>query len=328
VSSEAKSLVRFEGENGWSLKTGNELDRGIVAGFLRQFPIGLRSEAKRLVCRIEVLERERTIGMIKAAMSNYLALMGTGATALVPLTPSSGERMRTILREELGAFPDFHVVSTIHDALTRTSTFQRILFIDDNVVSGSQCTEQIRYWFELGAKSRPSDANYFQTPLSPKELEVVKKMPVAFAFALADDKRVSDLASKIRELLAPVGVNFAPEVIFFGESLGKYSGSAGSSVISTQLREFLRTVGRQVIRPHVARDNATMSETQLDAECERKALGYDNSEGLLATSLNVPSSTYTALWCPGMYRATPEGPELAWLPLLIRDGHARNAVLF
>lgn len=328
IVSEARALVRFEGEKGWNLKSGNELDTNLVRGFIRQFPLTLRQDAKRLVTKLTVLERDQTIRLLHRALTDYVAELGRKPTALVPLTPSSGARVRTILREELSGFPEFHVASTIHDALDDRAAFEQILFVDDNIVSGNQCLEQLRYWFELNPKQRSTDSNYFQTALSPKEVEKLRAKPVAFAFALGDGGKLQQLTATATQLLAPVGLSLPQRMFYLGEQLSTYSGATGAQNISEELRQFLRLVGRQVIRLHIERDNPGATQGKIDAECEKKALGYGNAEGLLATSLNVPSSTYTALWCPGTYRLRPEGPEIPWLPLLIRDGHALNAVLF
>ena len=55
--------------------------------------------------------------------------------------------------------------------------------------------------------------------------------------------------------------------------------------------------------------------------CRRDMFGYGNVGGLAATSLNVPSATVTALWCPGLHNGHP------WMPLLIRRNKLRHLVI-
>ncbi|WP_420869819.1 phosphoribosyltransferase-like protein [Bradyrhizobium septentrionale] len=53
----------------------------------------------------------------------------------------------------------------------------------------------------------------------------------------------------------------------------------------------------------------------------KNALGYGNSEGRTVTLWNVSTSTFTALWCPGVVDGEP------WFPLFIRRGYAGRLIV-
>ncbi len=327
----APGLASFEGENGWTLRSGSELDLNRIGAFIRQFPPIIRREAAVLVQRLTVLNRVTTCELILNALRGRISGNVSESIALVPLTPSSGERLRGFLKGQLlGELASCSLVSSLEDALAEGNSYKSIVFIDDNIVSGTQCFDQLGYWLDVNVKSRPSDANYFKSKLSPREVAELKKKSVTFAFAVGNDREKESLSEHMRIFTNSHGLQLCSTPFYFGQGLSEHSGAVDSpSPINSDLREFLRTVGRQVIREHVKRDGRYATEALIASECERRALGYSNAEGMLATSLNVPSSTYTALWCPGTYLSpTSNGRQIPWLPLLIRDGQEASVIVF
>jgi hypothetical protein len=69
------------------------------------------------------------------------------------------------------------------------------------------------------------------------------------------------------------------------------------------------------------------------AAARNHALGYGNKLGGVVTPLNVPSSTFTALWRPGFYDPTgeylsPDSRVAPWVPLFIRASQFSKVVLY
>jgi deoxynucleoside triphosphate triphosphohydrolase SAMHD1 len=89
------------------------------------------------------------------------------------------------------------------------------------------------------------------------------------------------------------------------------------------LKGFLARVGADLLAlyRYKADDGALSLPKAKKEDCLKDALGYGNAEGLLTTIFNVPVSTITALWCPGLFERRP------WMPLLLRRGYLEQLVI-
>lgn len=211
--------------------------------------------------------------------------------------------------------------ASLEDALERSSDQDAIVMVDDNIASGTQSGRQLKLWLNAKARRPHPNSNYFARPL--RSSDVLKQRNIHFAFALGlDDGRarlINDCKSN--------GLAVTVDRIQFGELLANWSGKATASTpIDLGLRDFLRHVGKSLFGPSPEEE---IVGPQHESKWERKALGYDNLEGLVVTPFNVPTSTYTALWLPGAYvpEGAPQDAVIAWWPLFIRQGMFRRLVL-
>ena len=101
--------------------------------------------------------------------------------------------------------------------------------------------------------------------------------------------------------------------------------------LSEELKTFLETVGIGLMTSKFLARGDNWEAAVVAAK--EHSLGYKNRMGGLVTPLNVPSSTYTALWRPGTYdpsgvyanRASCSAP---WIPLFIRASQLARVVLY
>lgn len=335
ISANAPGLSFYEGEHNWTLRSGSDLDLNKIGAFIRQFPPNLRPKAVALICKLTVLTRTNTSELLIDGLKPFLlTLNGSAKVTLVPLTPSSGELLRTYLKDHAksGAMSGCHIASTLNDALADSSAPETIIFFDDNIVSGTQCFNQLDYWLNISSRSASNGANYFTSSLDEGKLSILRTIPIGFAFAVGNDEAKSELVARLSEFAKNNHLKLLQNPFSFGQNLSQHSGKVGSSSpIDPELREFLSVVGQCVIRTKVEQDDRYTTDKAIQDECNNRALGYSNAEGMLVTSLNVPSSTYTALWCPGTYLSkTHDGisREVPWLPLFIRSGHIGSTVIF
>jgi len=211
----------------------------------------------------------------------------------------------------------------LDDALKDLKPGEKLVLFDDNLASGIQAERQLNLFFGQGGEVQ-SGSNYFSAALSGAGQKALRASQVGFAFAVCNDEGRESGKVRLEAAASRLGLNLGPGDISASHSLSEWSGKAGQAkAISDDLRDFLRQVGTGVIGDQLQMEPGKAPT----GEIERRALGYDNLEGLCVTGFNVPTSTYTALWCPGNYRVTTDR-ELPWRPLFIRTGKLRDLVLF
>jgi len=156
---------------------------------------------------------------------------------------------------------------------------------------------------------RPSAFQFDEPPKLPRER--LQQMPLAIAVCTGSAAK-SPLSSRLTVL----GYT-AFRGIFLEEELRSQQIS-----LSPDLERFLSEVGTSLLAYcwYGEHDKNLLSAEKQD-RCRANALGYDGARGLLATLINVPTSTLTPLWCPGLSKNAP------WMPLVIRRGYIRHLVL-
>jgi HD superfamily phosphohydrolase len=314
----AKKFESYRGDFGWSV---NRPDA--ICHFVAQFPPILRGPAVQLLKSVRILDRP-TLGRDVWAAIQKLPEFGQRPFLLAPLSPSSGNLIRSYLKDrsvELQASKCL-LYSEVHSALQDAQPdVHRLVIYDDNIASGSQATKQLRIWCGGPASSARIQSNYSLKAVDETALDKLRKIPCGFAFAVAHSAGIEALLSAASELK----IKLAEHEITYASSLKTWTGAAESSyAVPANLRQFLASVGQQLMM-ELALDEG-LSQAAAVAQAEQRKLGYDNLEGLLVTSLNVPSSTYSALWCPGSYVA-PNSKPIAWRPLFIRSELTRALVL-
>jgi hypothetical protein len=144
-----------------------------------------------------------------------------------------------------------------------------------------------------------------QMKLDPNRRDLLERMDIWLATCVG----ASTSEASVRKNLSGTKMKFAG--VRFGANV---SAQARSARLSPSFEKFVRSVGIECIRH-------CRGFKKVTAECQKNALGYGNMKGLTVTVWNVPTSTYTALWAPGVVAGEP------WCPLFVRRGYVQNLVV-
>jgi len=244
--------------------------------------------------------------------------MATGRGFVTGFSPDSGNLVRTETEHELSVAlgaEGWVFKKTIRDVFSDARPDDRLVLLDDNVTSGSQAVCQFLAWTgvreEDWTPEQRAERGIERTPLSVRDLEVLRSMRLSFVTALGTETARATLTAELPKL----GVEKFDGVVFSEEMhAGAY--------LSPELEKHLQEVGTSLIAwaRKGERNLSKLNRDQLK-DCERDALGYRGEKTLVSTPLNVPVGTLTALWCPGFYRSEP------WMPLLIRRGYMDKLVI-
>lgn len=307
----AGKFREFSGQHGWRVTPET------LRQFLNQFPPRYRDDAKTLLGSFNFLNRATASKLLWEAIATTVVKIREGKAAksihVVPLAGTSAHMMLELSKQEnrqqlrsLG----LHDRRSIHETLGIAKPGDAIIFVDDNVSSGTQFSAQLLRWIGL-QKDSPDDAVRREDGIESFELEPNAKLLLSgLEIRLATCVGKSGSEAFVRKNLEIA----SGSLDFCGLSFGKELTMASSSSLESNFREFLARVGTECMRS--ARDMAAA-----DDDCRSKALGYGNSEGRTVTLWNVPTSTITAFWCPGIVDGEP------WFPLFIRRGYADKLVV-
>lgn len=308
----ANRLKKFDGQGGWTVVPAS------CAAFVSQFPPALRAEITELLSKeLRMVDRE----MIRSCLERLILQQRNTFKKIhvTGLTPDSGNMVRMLLEHEArdslrdrGIF----IEKDLLGALEALGEGDLLLLCDDVMSSGSQAQCQFRSWFGVPREQWPvphqSELGVTVSKLDEKHLEILRKSYVVVAICEGSRTGVPELTSLVKRL----GVeNFVG--VFIGNALDR-----PTRTLSANLRSFLSSTGAELIA--YSRFKAKAITDLMPAEqqqCWEDALGYSNAEGLLATYLNVPTSTLTCLWCPGMARGHP------WMPLMLRRGYINRLII-
>jgi hypothetical protein len=297
----------FSGQHGWKITEES------LRHFLNQFPPNLRQDAENLVSTLNFLNRHRTSDLLRRAITSILSdtAKADGAIHVVPLAGTSAHVAMELLKQESwselkGA--SIKLSLSIHEVLGIAQPGDRVVFVDDNIGTGTQFSAQILRWCgELkAAHSKPlrEERGIELSPIDKNAKGLLSKVDVWLATCVGS----SDSENAVKHNLRGSAVDF--KGLRFGETLSAPKHNRPSA----PLREFLCSVGSECVRHSRELENITK-------ECRDNALGYGNKEGLTITLWNVPTSTYTALWSPAIVRGEP------WCPLFIRRGYVEKLVV-
>ncbi|TCP96361.1 HD superfamily phosphohydrolase [Sphingomonas sp. PP-F2F-A104-K0414] len=292
----------FDGQGGWRIRPST------VAAFADQFPPGLRDGLFDVLLQGTVLDQVESVRLLKIAIA---AAVGEGfaQAVLVPLSSSSGGPVVAMLTAELPT--GLNVATTIKDSLAFPD--RPILLIDDNAVSGTQSAAQLHKFSGAELSTWPVDLQGEDTlfpGLTPEEWEELRTRSFGIAVAVGADAASKRLKAAADELGASGYQGF-----FCGEILG------ARLTWPNDLRVFLETVGADLVAQSkfdCVRSELNTAESQ--SACDHRRFGYGNHGGITVTNHNVPASTVTALWQPGMHEGKP------WIPLFIRRGRLKNLI--
>jgi hypothetical protein len=237
---------------------------------------------------------------------------------LVPLSPSSGQYIRTHIRSILGATSEITVHANLTDALNSVEAAKAgsIVFVDDNIVSGTQAALQVGLF--MGGSIENQEGNYVVEQLDDRLKAIFRSCEVGAAFAVGCD----DGAKKLSGAALAHEIRLQVENVTWGKPIQEFSGRG---FVSDDLRAFLGEIGTTVLQRRFEREYS-IDPARTAAQF---ALGYGSMEGLLATSLSVPTSTYPAFWCPGFREVSVGSTRIRfpWTPLFLRTNMLQHLVL-
>lgn len=327
---------RYQGQFGW------QITKELLEAYIWQFPPKFRSEALGLISRIVILDRDTVAQKIRHALEQIRAGARAGATIKVAsLSPNSGAEVRMALEERYKDDDSFRKAFSVHHSLQECldkislESEQQLVLIDDNIVSGSQALSQLASWLGISREQWPEDIreeqNIDESQLSDVDRQKIKTLirsaRLAICVCVGASKQAGEKLSWITKKLDEAAIEGSSQDSLFEAApvsiriVCAEELSSQSRKPQTDFESFLSQVGAQCY----AHAKYSSSYVDLSRErrriCDRNALGFGNACGTTLTYRNAPVSTYTALWCPGIFEGRP------WIPLAIRRGYVKSLVL-
>jgi HD superfamily phosphohydrolase len=306
----------FSGQHGW-----NVTEESLLA-FIGQFPHNLRDDAKELIRNLNFLNRHKTGDLLRNSTKEIFDELANSEQTkihIVPLAGTSGHVAMELLKQEFRKelkHSHINLSHSIHETLGVASRGDNVIFIDDNIGSGTQFSAQLRSWTGTLTSARNQKVRIEKgielSALDKNRRELFEQLNIWLATCVGtneSERRVMDNLEKSKIMFR--GIRFGA-ALSYKDSKSEKSQTEWSP--SNQLIEFLRQVGAECIRH--ARGLSKIAKS-----CMADSLGYGNYEGQTVTLWNVPTSTYTALWCPGMVEGEP------WFPLFIRRGYVEDLII-
>jgi HD superfamily phosphohydrolase len=299
-----KTFRAFSGELGWSV------DKNTVAAFVDQFPPSLRHPMLEMLQRGTLLDQPELTGSLRNAISQ--ARQGDEPVVVCPLSASSGGEAVTIINT--AGLPNVRVCTSLNEALNVAGN-PLILLADDNASSGVQSAAQLFAYAGIDRGMRPAELagedGLYEHTLEPEEVGSLS----ARRFAIVVAAGLDDADTRTRGAAQELGFDH-----FEGVKYGKQI--AHNLQWPPELQDYLSGVGRELLAYRYGRCvYAELGDEALAKRCEDRSFGYAGRGGIMVTHGNVPSSTVTALWQPGLFKRRP------WTPLFVRRGLLKDLVL-
>lgn len=181
-----------------------------------------------------------------------------------------------------------------------------LIFIDDFIGSGGQATDILATWFGRDDLRR-KDLGEEREALGQGLVERLTKIPVAFIFVSGWDSGID----AIKEITARIGLNASiychikeKDIPFAEKCLQQKFPNNNDKINSFLLR--CQEIGSDLARSQPSDKEITEQKVQ------DRALGYGGKAMLMASFLNVPTQTLSAIWMSGAADNVP------WSPLLRR----------
>ena len=308
----AGRLGDFSGQGNWRVSAASSRT------FVSQFPPRLRPDL--LDALVHILDLDR-VTITRDLVRAIRQVDPQGKRRYIcALSPDSGQFVRMILQQEVTPMlssEGWTFSKSIRNVVKTAEAGDCVILCDDNSTSGNQAECQLMAWLTYGAISGPrnqkKEAGISDVALDARDVNLLKEMDVGVAVCAGSDEANVRLQKRAAELGIKrfLGVKFHEPI------------KPHSVQLAPNLREFLTDVGADLLayaRYGEAGGAAALGDAQKKI-CNSNALGYGNAEGLLTTIFNVPVSTITALWCPGLAKGAP------WTPLLIRRGYLKHLVI-
>jgi HD superfamily phosphohydrolase len=294
-------LSTFDGQRGWQVRPET------VAAFINQIPPRLRHALLDRLSEFNFLSGEE----IASGLARLLT--DSSSADIVPFSPTSGPHALTSLKRlaKASELQIGRLRGHISEALAVDSD-EPLILIDDNSASATQARAQLLRWADRPVETWPeecrSEDNLFDNPLNSIEFNRLRHRPLKI-FVCAG---LPQARERLMDCANDLGFENPLEFAYDKEIREDHAWDP-------ELKAYLTAVGSSVLAWARCR-RAPLGEED-KAFCDANAFGYGGAGGLLATATNVPTSTVTALWCPGLHNDSP------WMPLLIRQNKLRHLVL-
>lgn len=254
--------------------------------------------ALHILKKFRMLSRENTI----EAISSFLTARPAFRNAWI--VPFGSAKDSGAVQAYFGkAIPCIQKVGTL-DEYQRNGQGFPLIFIDDFIGSGNQAIDILAAWFNREDLRRPLGEE--RLPLSSEIVACMQSSMVAFVFVSGWDAGIS----AITEMANKVGLK-AEVYCHIPESDLPFADKCLRECFSTQeVESFLQRcqeIGIDLLR------SEQRAEPLSEEKLLERALGYGGKGMLLASFLNVPTQTLTAIWASG------KSEGVAWSPLLMRQ---------
>ncbi len=315
IASLGTTFMYFSGGHDWFVTPDS------IRKYIEQFPPHLRND---VVDWLESLVLESWDGFAEKAsqgIGQVKDALGAPLCWVVPLSFTSGTQICKALQARFENSDAVHICQDVREALQKASTDDALIFVDDNIASGTQA--QVAIQNLMGIPSSREEKSTYAAKLEGQDLTALKERKVGFVFSWGLKQGLSNL----EKVALQSGLKTEAKAMTFVNALS----TTTTANMSDGLKAHLRMIGRQLVAYGEKKDGVLDSDAAYKKGDER-ALGYGNAEGCLIGRFGVPSSTYTALFLPGKISLTKDSPwedkefDFAWSPLFLRNQKATEAV--
>ena len=234
-----------------------------------------------------------------------------GISYLIPLSAGSGGEVWSVLKKDVKGDKYLNLeTNTLPEALKKCGQHDQIIFVDDNAASGIQSCAQLYSYCVADKSTWPEELRTEDSlfgVLTEEEILSFQETFVGIAVAIGNEAACCRLKETCQNLSIKKfqGLEYEEEI---GEKID----------IGSKLQAFLCNVGQELFaRDCYKKDYANLTVEEQE-RCKKHALGYNNFRGMTILASNVPTSTLTSVWMPGIVNGRP------WQPLAIRWGRLKN----
>lgn len=276
-----------------------------IARFLLQFETTERIRgALRLLSHVKFVPMWDLSAMMERLLRAEVARDPGRKLIVAPLGEQTGS---TAIIRYLAAHSDIDGVvfkDDIVSALKATDAGERICFVDDCLLSGTQALSILRDW--MGKRAHKPHHTVYSSPLSKAMRKELRKRSLVLAYCIGTDAgrdrflrdyKETGLQKSRVEVRAGV---YDPVSAKAFEPLGPVSWA--SEMERTDLRNFASTVGFNLL------ESRERAKKWPEGRRQESALGYSNYQRVLIFPYNVPKTTLTFLWANG-------DEKFKWMPL-------------
>lgn len=216
----------------------------------------------------------------------------TGSTAIIRYLVAHSSIDGVVFKDDIVA------------ALKATEADDRIFFVDDCLLSGTQALSIFGDW--MGKRIHKPHHTVYSSPLSKAMRKELRKRHLILAYCIGTDagrdrflRDYKDTGLQKKKVEVIFGV-YDPLSAKAFEPLGPVSWT--SEMERTDLRNFAAEVGFELLGPRESAKNWPEGRRQ------ESSLGYSDYQRVLVFPYNVPKTTLTFLWASGH-------EKYKWMPL-------------
>ncbi|RDU98284.1 phosphoribosyltransferase-like protein [Trinickia dinghuensis] len=273
-----------------------------TSAWLRQFETSDHVDCALTVLRsFKLLTRDDTVAAVRSFISISTEFEGACVIPFGSMKDSSV--MDAYFAPDVGR-PFIDGVHTIEE-YAALDTSRPLIFLDNFIASGNQATDVLAAWF--GREDlRKQELHEKREALAPQTIELLRRTKIAFVFVAGWNNGIDAVRKITKELGVDAQVHCyltESDLPFAKECLLKAKHDPAK--VDGFLKR-CREIGRELVASQV-RTKPLDAKTASDRE-----LGYGNRAMLLATLVNVPTQSLTAVWMPGKV----DGSD--WSPLMRR----------